>query len=92
MSFFNDANEMASVAVWGKHYIQHDLDEEPCGRPTGITEHDGVLRGELRAWGAVIDLTGKPVNHKTWAALAMELEAYLTGHGIKLSDLFKEGR
>jgi len=50
VSFFNDANEVAYQAVYGKHY---------------------------QSGGAAVDLTGKPVSHQTWAALATELEAHL---------------
>ena len=73
MSFFNDSNEVAYEAVYGRRYQGND----PCGRPEGITEKDGMLQGTLRIWGAEIDLTGRPVTHKTCADLATEIQAHL---------------
>jgi hypothetical protein len=66
MSRFNDANDLASQAVFGEDY-----DGEPCDRTEGVTVKDGVLHGILHC----IDITGRPVNHHTWAELATELQA-----------------
>jgi hypothetical protein len=83
MSDFNDANEISFRAVYGRHY----QGDEPCDRPAGITEKDGVLHGVLRIGDLLvgvkdeeIDLTGKPMSHKTWAELAMQIECILAGY------------
>ena len=88
MSFFNDAKEVAYQAVYGKHYQSG----ESCARPKDVTEHDGILRGELRVWGAAFDLTGKPVSHQTWAALATELQARLAGTSLAREINIKRSR
>jgi hypothetical protein len=73
MSRFNDANDLAFQAVYGQHYE----DNEPCERPDGITEKDGILHGVLRVGKIPIDLTGRPVGHQTWADLATEIQVHL---------------
>jgi hypothetical protein len=78
LSIFNDSNDLAFQAVYGRYY-QAAEDDPPCGRPQGITERAGVLYGVWREpkLGFEIDLTGRPVSHQTWADLAMQIHAHL---------------
>jgi hypothetical protein len=80
LSIFNDSNDLAFQAVYGRHY-QASEDELPCGRPPGIREKDGVLYGMWREQTLrfEVNLTGRPVSHQTWADLAMEIQAHLAG-------------
>jgi hypothetical protein len=80
LSIFNDSNDLASQVVYGRYYQAQEGDP-PCGRPLGITEKDGVLYGVWRdpTLRLEIDLTGRPVSHRTWADLAMEIQAHLAG-------------
>jgi hypothetical protein len=76
MSIFNQTNDLAYLAVYGKHY--EDTDSDPFrGRPDGVTEKDDVLHGTLREEGFELDLTGRPVSHGTWAEVAQEFQHYL---------------
>jgi len=74
MSIFNEANELANQVVYSQHY----QDGDDCARPNGVSESGGVLKGELRfsrdGEANVLCLDGRPVNHKTWATLACEIQ------------------
>ena len=46
MSIFNQANDLAYLAVYGKSY-QDGRDDPFRGRPDGVTEKDGVFARHL---------------------------------------------
>ena len=81
MSIFNDSNDLAFQAVYGRYYEAAE-DDPPSGRPQGITEKDGVLYGVWRepTLRFEIDLTGRPSRTRRWADLAMQIHAHLADY------------
>ncbi len=73
MSDFNQANEYASLAVWGVSYFE---DHKRTPNPDG-TVLDVILKFHREDEFYFVDLRGKTVSHQLWAKTATVIEGLL---------------
>jgi hypothetical protein len=65
MSAFNEANELASQLLYGRHY----LDDEPCEKLDELVFVRGSERSVVRA--------PRDASHESWASAATLIESLL---------------